>query len=194
MAPSRKRQEITRKSVHVAGLILLPISYWNAALVPWLLLIMCVVYWGIEAMAASGSPLPVVQKFINSCKREARVNRIDPGPFYLAAGVGMSFLFLPLKAAQVGLISVTIADAAASIVPYYVPATWKLPHSTRKSWTGSTSFFVTAFVGTLFFLNWWQALVIAGIGTLLESFPPPDIDNVTVPLGVALAVSLLGWA
>ena len=190
---SLKSRELRRKSVHIAAIILLPISLWNATLVPWLLLAMCVVYWALEARANSGAPLPYVQDLINSCKRADREHRIDPGPFYLAVGVGLSFLFFSAPAAQIGLIHVSLADAAASIVPHYLPSSWKLPHSGRKSWAGSTAFFVIAFVGTLFFLNWWQALIIAAIGTLLESFPPPDIDNLTVPLGVALAVQLTGW-
>ncbi len=194
MSPRHKNRELRRKSFHIAGIILLPISLWNAALVPWLLLLMCLVYWGMEALRASGNPLPVIQNVINSCKRGDREDHIDPGPFLLAAGVGLPFLFFSVPAAQIGLIQVTLADAAASLVPHYLPSSWKLPHAGNKSWTGSLSFFAVAFVGTLFFVGWWQALIIAAVGTVLESFPPPHIDNLTVPLGVALFVSLMGWA
>jgi dolichol kinase len=193
MTESNKSQELHRKAFHVGGIILLPISWLNPVLVPWTLLIMALVYWGIEALAAAGSPIPYVYNLINSCKREERVNRIDPGPFYLAAGVAIPFLFFPPAAAQIALIHVCLADAAASIIPYYIPSRWHFPYGSRKTCMGSASFFLVAYLGTLFFLSWPQALAIAAVGTVLESLPPRDIDNLTVPLGVALIVSLLGW-
>lgn len=193
MTPTMRTQELYRKAFHVGGIVLLPISWIDPALVPWALLVMALFYWGIEALASSGSPVPYVYDIIQSCKRPDRKDRLDPGPFYLAAGVVLPFLFFPLAAAQIALIHVCLADAAACIVPYYLPAKWRLPHSSEKSLTGSAAFLLVAFIGTLFFLSWPKALSIAAVGTIFESLPPRDIDNLTVPLGVALVVSLLRW-
>lgn len=190
---NNKSQELRRKAFHVGGIILLPISWIDPLIVPWALLVMALFYWAVEALASSGSKIPYLYDLIQSCKREERKDRIDPGPFYLAAGIGIPFIFFQPAAAQIGLIHVCLADAAASIIPYYLPASWHIPYASKKSLTGSASFFVIAFLGTLFFLNWWQALLIAAVGTILESLPPRDIDNLTVPLGVALVVNLLGW-
>jgi dolichol kinase len=187
--------ELRRKAFHIGGIILLPISWIDPVLVPWALLVMSLFYWAIEALAASGSRIPYLYDLIQSCKRPERKDRIDPGPFYLAAGVALPFLFFPVVAAQIGLIHVCLADAAACLIPHYLPSKWRLPfpYASEKSLTGSVAFLLVAFIGTVFFLSWPKAILIAAIGAVLESLPPRDIDNLTVPLGVSLAVSLMGW-
>ena len=186
-------RELRRKAVHAFGIVLLPLSWVSPNAVVLCLFLLVVGYWVLETRARLGHPTPGLTALIQSCKLQHRLESLDPGPIYLAAVVGLAFLFLPLPAAQIGLIHIPLADAAASLAPHYLPARWKLPHSARKSWTGSLTFFLVAWAGTLFFLSWPQALLIAALGTLLESLPPRDIDNLTVPLGVALLVTLTGW-
>jgi len=113
----------------------------------------------------------------------------------LAVGVGLPYIFFSLATAQVALLHICVADAAASMVTYFVPKQWlqTLPHSKLKTWIGSAAFFVTAFLCTWIFFNWWQALIIAAVGMALESLPARDLDNITVPLGVAIFIAVMAW-
>ncbi len=186
-------RELLRKGVHALSLILLPISFSYATLIPWLMLTLCVAYWGLEAMSRQQRIPSWLQSFLEHCKRPGTEQNIDPGPYYLAAGIGLSFLFLPLAAAQVGLIHISLADATASLAGHYLPAQERIPYASNKSVVGSSTYFVTAFLGSLFFLNWWQAFIVAVVGTVIESLPMKDMDNLTVPLGIAFFITLMGW-
>ena len=193
--PIDRQQEVTRKAFHVAGIILIPIGRLDPLLVPGLLILLVICYYAEEILAQQDRPVPGLSSLIRQAKRSDRKTRIDTGAFWLAAGVGLPYLFFPRPVAEIALLLVCVADAAASLGPLYSPELIlkRLPHSQQKSWIGSAYFFVTAFACSVFYVSVGRALIIAAVGTVLESLPPRDIDNLTVPLGVAIFIGLMGW-
>jgi dolichol kinase len=84
--------------------------------------------------------------------------------------------------------------------------TLKLPWSRDKSWIGSLGFFVGAWLLTVFVLAVFVAAgvfaqplslwilpvtLIALAATAVESFSPPDTDNLTIPLTAVILGHLL---
>ena len=67
---------------------------------------------------------------------------------------------------------------------------YKLPINKKKSWEGSTTFFLTSLLVLLFFLNPLRALIIAAIVTFVEMLPKAE-DNITVPLSTGLLMFFL---
>jgi dolichol kinase len=190
------KHELTRKAFHLTGVLLIPLSYIDPILVPTLLVLLCIFYYLEEILAQQGKRLRYLTDIIGQAKRRDRKNGMDLGPYWLALGVGVPFIFFPLAAAQVALLHVCVADAAASLGAIAAPEQVKqrLPHSGRKSWIGSVAFFLVAFFCTLIYFPFGQSLIIAGVGTILESLPPRDLDNIIVPIGVATFIGLMGWA
>lgn len=189
------RHELTRKAFHLSGVLLIPLSNIDPFLVPGLLLLLCIFYYVEEILAQQGRDLGSLTVLIRRAKRQDRKDSIDWGPFLLATGVGIPFLFFPPVAAKIALLHVCVADAAASLGGIAAPTRMnqRLPHSTRKSWVGSSAFFLVAFFCTVIYLSPGRSLIVAAVGTLLESLPFRDIDNLTVPIGVATFIGLLGW-
>lgn len=188
-----QRHELWRKSFHALGIVMIPVSQISPYLVVAFLVIASVLYLWVELLARTEHPVPFVTTLIRKCKRPEYRDTIDCGPLYLAAGVGLPFLLLPVSAASVALLHACVADAAAAVAANLLPRGPALPHSARKSVTGTLTFFIVAWFLSAFYFPWQRAFMIAVVGTVLESLPPRDLDNIIVPVGVALFIFLVGW-
>lgn len=153
----------------------------------------CLLYGMEEWLLLKGKAIPFLSDIVRRAKRPGEKTRIDPGPFLLAAGVVLPYLLFPLRVGHVALLQVCLADAGASLAGTYFAAQEGLPSSRRKTFVGSLAFWLIAYLASGIYFPWWQALVIACVGTTLESLPFPHVDNLTVPLGVAVFVMLMGW-
>lgn len=185
--------EICRKSFHLLGVILIPISRISPWWVVGLLAFVCLIYAWEEWWATRGRSIPLLSEIVRRAKRSTERHRVDPGPFFMAVGVSIPYIFFPLPVAHVALLQVCLADAAASLAGTYIATKESLPHSRRKTWVGSGSFWLVAYFCTGIYFPWWQAFIIASVGTFLESLPAKYVDNLTVPLGVALFIMIMGW-
>jgi dolichol kinase len=108
--------------------------------------------------------------------------------------------FFELHAALVGIMILSYADSAASIVGKAHPkhSIW---YNRNKHWEGTATFAVVAFVATAFSLAFVPialpklfaiSILIASITALVESLPLKYYyDNLTIPLCAAILVSLL---
>jgi dolichol kinase len=100
----------------------------------------------------------------------------------------VTFLFEP-NIAIASIAVLAFADSLSTVVGYFV-GEHKLPINKKKSWEGSTIFFITSLVILLFFANPIKALIIALIATFVEMLPKID-DNLTVPLVTGVLILLL---
>ena len=184
------RREIWRKSVHLAGLPFLPVIFWNSSLVLFLLLVFLGGYLWVEMMDRRKKSIPFLSAFTWKCKRPEESGRFAWGPALMVGAAIPLVLFLEPRAASLGLLQVFLSDAVSTLVGLKWGAK-KIPWSPTKSWLGSAAFFISAFLGSLFFIAWPQALILASAGTLIESLPFRDWDNLLVPLGVGILAALL---
>jgi dolichol kinase len=107
--------------------------------------------------------------------------------------------FLELHAALVGIMVLSYADSAASIVGKARPK-HSIGYNERKHWEGTAAFAIVAFATTAFVLAFVPvalpklfvvSLLIASVSALLESLPMKYYyDNLTIPLSAALLAQL----
>ncbi len=182
--------EYWRKSIHTAGVFLIPVLFWNRHAFTFILLAFLIFYLSVEALARRGIQVPFLSALTDHSKRPHEVGHLSRGALGLVgAGIFTPYFFGVLPAA-VGLAQIFIADTASSLTGM----TWghrKLPYNPNKSWVGSLVFFGTAALVSRFFFAGPEAIVLALVGAVLESLPLGDWDNAVVPLVVALAAYLL---
>lgn len=182
---TRYQREVVRKAVHGGGFFFLPVLLWNRTAFTVLVCIFLIVYLIIEWGERRGFRIPGLTQLTEISKRESESGKISRGAIYLV----LSSLVLPYlfgaHAAAIGLAQIYTADVTSTLIGIR----WgkrKLPYSPKKSWLGSAAFLVTAFAASLFFIPWPQALLLAFLGTVVESLPIREADNLTVPLAVSL--------
>lgn len=170
---------------------MIPLILWDRNFSAALLIFCLSIYLAVEIMDRLGRRFPLLTALTERCKRSFESGRLSRGAILLVtAGIATPYLF-GTQAAAIGLSQVFVADVTSTLAGIR----WgqrKLPYSAKKSWVGSTVFFATAFVMSLFFVPWPQALALALIGAIVESLPIPEGDNLAVPLAVGLAARILG--
>jgi len=184
-------REYWRKSVHFSGLFFVPVLLWNRHVFAALLAAFLVVYLIVEFRLKRGKRVPFLTALTERCKRDPERGRLSRGALFLvAAGIATPYLF-GAQAAAVGLSQAFAADVTSTLAGMR----WgrkDLPWNRKKSRLGSLTFLATAFLASLPFVSPLQAAFLAAIGTIVESLPIPEADNLTVPLCVGLAARLFG--
>lgn len=184
------KKEFLRKAVHLSGIALLPILFWKREVFTGLVTFSLFLYLLTEWLDRKGKIIPFLTMFMRRCKRDNEIGRLSKGAICLAvAGILTPYLF-GIEAAAVGLAQAFVADPIATIVGLRF-GTKRIPYSKGKSWIGSLVFFVAAIPLSLVFLPFPQAILMALVGTIAESLPLPEWDNLTVPLTVGLAVAYI---
>ncbi len=183
-------KELLRKAVHFSGILFLPILFWKRDLFTGLFVFSLIVYLLTEWLDRKGKIIPFLTMFTRRCKRDIEIGRLSKGAIFLAtAGILIPYLF-GVQAAAIGLSQAFVSDPIATIVGMKFGQK-KIPYSRSKSWIGSLSFFLTAALLSSLFLPIPQAILLALIGTIVESLPIPEWDNLTVPMTVGFVAKFL---
>ncbi len=189
LSPELSR-EIFRKSIHAAGLLLIPVILWNHHVSAALLGGFLAGYFFEEYQSRRGKTVPLLTALTDHSKRDSEKNRLSLGAILLCVSAAvLPYAFGP-RIAAVALTQVFSADAVSTVCG----VSWgkkKLPHAQDKTWVGSVAYIVTAFAAGLLFVSWPHALILACVGTFIESFPLDAWDNLLIPLGVCLV--LYAW-
>ena len=107
--------------------------------------------------------------------------------FFLGA-----FLVTAAFEARVAIASIAVlalADSISTLVGYYF-GKHKLSINKKKTWEGSSAFFITAFFVLLFFVDPFKALLTGLLVTLVEMMPKIN-DNISVPFSTAILLTLM---
>jgi dolichol kinase len=107
--------------------------------------------------------------------------------FFLGA-----FLVTAAFEARVAIASIAVlalADSISTLVGYYF-GKHKLSINKKKTWEGSSAFFITAFFVLLFFIDPFKALLTGLLVTLVEMMPKIN-DNISVPFSTAIFLTLM---
>ncbi len=177
------KKEIIRKSLHLPGILFLFLGQKNLLLSLGLLsLLILLYYFSIFLKKRAGIGIPLVEQLTQELKRN---EEIDLGPPCLGSGIIFAIAFFDFPIAACAVFQICIADSLAAIVG----KGWgrkKIFYSSDKSYLGSLCFFIAAFLAQLPFVSAETSLILAIVGTLLESLPFGAIDNFLVPFGVTL--------
>jgi phytol kinase len=144
---------------------------------------------------------------VKAMSRTGDRREILRGPlFYGIVFVALTILYW--RATPIGMVALMLmcgGDGFAGVLGRRFGKT-RLPWNSRKTWIGSLGMFLggwvfsagilAAYVAAGFFSGPWLAYIpaitlIALVGTLVESLPLDDIDNLTIPLAAVLLGHLL---
>lgn len=103
------------------------------------------------------------------------------------AGCAMAVTLVPSAPACGGILALALGDPLAAIVGSAV----RSPRWKDVSVAGSAACFVAALAGCRLFAPWPAALAGAATATVLEAVSGSKLDNLTIPVGVALVLAWL---
>lgn len=142
----------------------------------------------------------VVSRWLNIFKAIHSVQRPTWGEVYFAAAVGiLAFVTRDGWIYMAALLHMALADGMAAVIGVRFGARNKyVVFGHTKSFIGSTTFFVIS-LGIIVGYTYQSdaainPLVVGGIAlvaTALENMSPKGLDNITVPVWVAIALTLL---
>ena len=182
------RRELERKSLHLPGLFV-PFLYQRAAFITifGLALISILYYFSEVRRISKGTPLPIIGYLTDKLTRSAH---LDLAPIYLAVGLGFAAMAFPFKAALAGAILVCLCDGLAAVVGMKFGK--RRIMFIKKTYLGTTAFFVTALLFLFPILGLKGTLITAAVATLIEALSIEGIDNLFLPiLGGLLAQQFL---
>ena len=187
------QKELLRKSIH-AGSALVPLALTiHRNLTLGTLAGALVLYTAAETARIKGRTVPFVSAITAACSRSRDGHRFVLGPVTLSLGILATAIFFPPISARVGILALAFGDSFASIAGIL----WgRTPHPFSKSKTvcGSLACFIAIFLSTFAVTrNATASLVTALAGSVLESFPLGDWDNLVLPLALAGLIWFKNW-
>lgn len=204
------RAEIKRKSIHagitgtVAPMIILGIpNVWLArALGVGLYCVFLTLFVLLEFSLRTGREweIPFASRAFRNMANEFEVqNKTMLGGVFICLSGLLVVSFLELHAALVGIMVLSYADSAASIVGKAFP-NHSIGYNRRKHWEGTAAFATMSFAMTAIALAFVPvavpklflvSLLIASVSAIIESLPMKYYyDNLTIPLSAALLAQL----
>lgn len=180
-------KEIQRKSIHIMGIIVIPLDLYFGFVVPSaIVLILSCLYVTSEYMQKKGKPFPLVQRVTNFALRNKFCKGTDYAPLLLAAGVVIPLVIFPVPINYCAIIAVVLGDGFASLVGKSF-GRHKLVF--KKSLEGTGAGFVATFAGCLLFVSPELALAVSGLTMTIETLPLGKFDNVVIPITVGVVLS-----
>lgn len=180
----RWTQELSRKSVHFLGLSSLILLYYNRWAFVGIATAYLFFYLWLEWTTLHGGHVPFLSALLVRCKRDDEKDRMAQGGIAMVVACIMTATFFGTRPAAIGLSQIFVADVFASLAGMKWGKT-KLFYSPSKSWVGTMAFFLAASFISRCFVPWNEALVLGAVGSLMESLPIKDWDNLTVPMTVS---------
>lgn len=184
------QRELVRKSLHML-IALVPGIALSVGVLPTLLFLAAGVlfYATSEYMRLSGRYVALISDITVMASRERDQDRFVVGPITLGVGAMLALMLYPAPAAFLGIYALAFGDGLASLVGRAFGSVKLLPDASLE---GSLACFVAVFAaGYALFGRPVEAAVIALGATVLEALPTDDMDNLLLPVGVALLTTLL---
>lgn len=186
------KTELVRKSVHVLIATVPGLTFLVGT--PATLMILAagtVLYTYAEVRRQQGFTIPIITRITELASRSRDLDRFVMGPVTLGIGAMLALMLYPHPAASIAIYALAFGDGIASVVGKLF-GRLELPFTGGKTLEGSmactsavavSAFVVVPSAGT--------AIAVAIVATILEALPTYDADNLVLPVGVGLAVTML---
>jgi len=192
--------EIRRKLVHASGVFLIFIiiwlGKWNAALI---ILSMAVAFLLLGEYRKNREKYKIIKSkeldeieeaVENVFKEHERPNTLPfKGAIEFFIGCFLATVIFEPITAIAAIAVLSLSDAVSTLIGSY-HGKHKLPVNKKKTFEGSAAFFLTSIFVLWFFVNPLKAIIVAILATFAEMIPKID-DNLTVPLTVGIAMTLI---
>ncbi|MFO8043371.1 MAG: phosphatidate cytidylyltransferase [Alkalispirochaeta sp.] len=184
--------ELIRKTIHLS-IALTPVvaAVFGTTITLALLALGTLVYTAAETQRRHGSAVPIISRLTVLSSRGRDWNQFVLGPITLGTGAMLALLLYPNPAATIAIYALAFGDGLASFAGKLYGRT-RIPGTRGKTLEGSLT--CAAAVATSTYLVYPEPRVAAvtAIGaTILEALPTGDADNLILPVGVGLIVSLV---
>ncbi len=183
-------KEFVRKGIHMTIAVIPTLAAVNTLLTTLLLLSGIMFYLISELFRIQGRPVSGFISTITSIASRDRDKGITLGPLTLALGALLVLTSFNPIAASCGIYALAFGDGLSSVTGKL----WgrvKIPFTGGKSVVGSITCFFMIFVTTFIITNSIEKSLLAGVaGAVTELIPVKDVDNLLIPIVVAVVVSL----
>jgi HAD superfamily phosphoserine phosphatase-like hydrolase len=185
------RHGIIREVIHACG-FLVPVLTMFLGLYPVALLISVIslLYVISELARMERKNLPVISSITVHAATQTELYEFTTAPIFFALGILLTLLIFPFSASSPAIAIFCLGDSTASVFGR-IFGRRILPFNKGKTLEGSVIGFVFAFLGGVFFIAPWKALLGAVVAITVECLPLPLNDNLVTPLvtGVALVLA-----
>ena len=190
LAGQTLRKELFRKSIHITIALVPTMAKYNFLLTVLALCTGILFYVANETARVNGRTGNLISRITMMAARPTEQGFVW-GPVTLGLGALAALLYYPEPAAVVAIYALAFGDGIASLTGKIL-GDGRIMIIGGKSLAGSAACFVVVFLSALPVLeSWTQALAAAVAATVLEMIPLRDIDNLIIPLGTGLVVTLL---
>lgn len=188
--------ELLRKSVHIAGVLAVPVLYQlgagKTAALFFAIAAGLYLYPGIaSAKTPFGRILRGLGGMLDFLERKGHMRYA--GAIYFFASIGTIALLFPAGVAAISIIVLSVGDGISTLVGRSMGAN-RLFHNKSKSWEGSLSGFIASTAACAFVTNLPMAAFASFVGMLVESLSVKINDNLSVPFAVGFSVYLVSYA
>ena len=184
------RKELTRKTIHITIALVPTLANWNF-LFTVIFLSAGILFYAInETARIRGKAGGIISRMTVMASRPVEKGFVW-GPVTLGLGALAALLYYPNPAATVAIYALAFGDGIASITGKFLGRRTTVRIG-EKTLVGSISCFIAVFISAYAVLNNLHlALVSAVTATILELIPARDADNLIIPLGTGLVLTLL---
>ncbi len=185
------RGELVRKLLHFLVAIVPFMAYIDKTLTMLLLGTGIIFYTVMEKLRQEGVYVLVISDVTVFTSRERDKGKFVLGPVTLGLGAMLALALYPEPASRIAIYALAFGDGFASLAGKLIGGV-KLPFSKGKTLAGSLACFLS--VGLIAFRilgNPLYALLVGAAAAFLEALPTEDLDNIVLPVGTGLFVSVL---
>ena len=184
-------KEIFRKIIHLTISFVPMMADWNMPITVVLLCGGILFYVVNETARITGAGWGLISRITLAASRPMEEKGFVWGPVTLGLGTMTALLYYPNPASTLAIYALAFGDGVGSLVGR-IWGRHRVPWVGEKTFIGSMACFAAVFAGAYFVLGDFRtALLTAGVATLFELFPLRDIDNLIIPLGTGLVLSLV---
>lgn len=180
------QKETLRQLVHASGLLFICLEPFLS--LPYLiaLAIFATVMGEVIYQIDKKRDIFLFSILLNSCRR----NENEKGFIYFFAGLSLTLILFGqnLAVANAAILTLALGDSLSTLVG----TRWgkhPLIFNPKKTWEGSITFLIAAFLGALTQVPLLAALVGAIAGAISEAYSPID-DNLIIPLVVGTVITI----
>lgn len=125
---------------------------------------------------------------VDSLERKSVFPYFGAFTFYLSSSIVI--FFFPLKIAAIAIAVLAMQDSFSTLIGAHF-GKHKIFYSKAKSWEGTFAGFLAAFLVCLILTDPFRAFAASLAGSLVESLPIKLDDNISIPIAVAIILSVL---
>jgi dolichol kinase/phosphoserine phosphatase len=184
------RREYLRKGIHLLGAAVPFLARSRESSAAIILASVVVLYFLSELLRFRGIRATPLGSVTQRAKRTAEKEGVIYGPILLGIGILATILLFARPVYLPAVLVVSVSDSFSAVVGKRFGRIRVLGLHNRTL-EGSAAFFVSALAILLLTRTPVEALCAAALGTLIEVFARWSLDNLFIPLGVALCLSAL---